>query len=437
MDNKKPKQKFSIRRAFDNKRFTAIFSVVLAVALWLVVITVIDPNQSRTIPVKVSYDYDATAYKTQGLDLINPPSRTINVQVSGDNSVIGGLTSSDLLVYPDYSTVTGSGDYTLKIEIEKSDSNKKYEITTGNEQYVEVTFDKVVTQKFPIQVSAVGVEPADGYYMDVPLCSPSEVTLSGPASEMSLIDTVSARVQLTEVRTESVIASVKLTYIDGNGKEVETKNVLSDYDQVEVTIPIYKIKELPVSIVYTGAPAGYDTAQLNAALSQSTIRVAGPAEQIDALSEYTCYVDLTKFKLGESVHCTVSLADGLRNIDSVQDITISFNTVGFITKTVTVTQIDIVNAAAGTTVSVPTERISSVTLIGKESELSALSQDSVIAQVDASPSNISVVRGQQNMPVKIIIPSSESIFATGAYTLLCDITTAAQEEAAQAPAPAA
>lgn len=180
MDNKKPKQKFSIRRAFDNKRFTAIFSVVLAVVLWLVVITVIDPNQSRTIPVKVSYDYDATAYKTQGLDLINPPSRTINVQVSGDNSVIGGLTSSDLLVYPDYSTVTGSGDYTLKIKIEKSDSNKKYEITTGNEQYVEVTFDKVVTQKFPIQVSAVGVEPADGYYMDVPLCSPSEVTLSGP-----------------------------------------------------------------------------------------------------------------------------------------------------------------------------------------------------------------------------------------------------------------
>ncbi len=437
MDNKTPKQKFSIGRAFDNKRFTAIFSVILSVALWLVVITVIEPDQTKTIPVKVSYDYNASSYKTQGLDIINPPSRTVNVQVSGDNSIIGGLSSGDLLVYPDYSSVTGAGEYTLKIKVEKSDANKKYEITATNDQYVNVTFDKVVTQKFPIQVSAGGVEPADGYYMDVPVCSPSEVTVSGPASEMTLIDTVSARVQLTEIRTESVIASVKLTYLDSSGKEVETKNVSSDYDQVEVTIPIYKIKELPVSIVYTGAPAGYDTTQLNAALSQASIRVAGPAEQIDALSEYTCYVDLTKFKLGESVHCNVSLNEGLRNIDSVQEITISFNTVGFITKTVTVTQIDVVNAAAGTTVTVPTQRIANVTLIGKESELSALSQESVIGQVDASPSNISVVRGQQNMPVKIIIPSSESIFATGAYTLLCDITTSAQEGGAQAPAPAA
>ena len=36
--------------------------------------------------------------------------------------------------------------------------------------------------------------------------------------------------------------------------------------------------------------------------------------------------------------------------------------------------------------------------------------------------NISVVRGQQNVPVRIVIPSSDSIFATGSYAVLCNIT---------------
>ena len=98
MENKQPntnkpqetpkKEKFRLGNAFDNKRFTSIFSVIASVILWLVVVTVIDPEQSQTFPVRISYDYDATAYKTQGLDMIKPPSRTINVRVTGDNSII-------------------------------------------------------------------------------------------------------------------------------------------------------------------------------------------------------------------------------------------------------------------------------------------------------------------------------------------------------------
>ena len=70
-------------------------------------------------------------------------------------------------------------------------------------------------------------------------------------------------------------------------------------------------------------------------------------------------------------------------------------------------------------------RINNMTLIGREDELAELSESSVVAQIDASPTNVSVTKGQQNMEVEIIVPGTETVFATGTYTVLCDISTGA------------
>ena len=41
----------------------------------------------------------------------------MNVRVTGNGSVVGGLEAGDLLVYPDYSSVTGAGTYLSLIHI--------------------------------------------------------------------------------------------------------------------------------------------------------------------------------------------------------------------------------------------------------------------------------------------------------------------------------
>ena len=102
---------------------------------------------------------------------------------------------------------------------------------------------------------------------------------------------------------------------------------------------------------------------------------------------------------------------------------VTFDTYGFATRTVTVSQITVVNAPSDTTVTVTTRRLSDVTLVGPEDELDALSEANVVAQVDASASNINVSKGQQSMPVTIVVPGSATVFATGSYEVLCDIDT--------------
>ena len=50
-----------------------------------------------------------------------------------------------------------------------------------------------------------------------------------------------------------------------------------------------------------------------------------------------------------------------------------------------------------------------------------LSADSVVAQIDCQSLNLTV--GQQTIAVSIQIPSSSRIFATGSYTVQCEVTS--------------
>ena len=120
----------------------------------------------------------------------------------------------------------------------------------------------------------------------------------------------------------------------------------------------------------------------------------------------------------------ISLPDGIRNLDALQSVDVTFDTYGFATRTVTVSQISVVNAPGDIAVTVTTRRLNDVTLVGPEEELNALSEANVVAQVDASAGNINVSKGQQSMPATIVVPGSDTVFATGSYEVLCDIDAA-------------
>lgn len=419
----------ALARLAGDKRVLALFSLLVAFFMWFVVISVVDPNQTVTVRyVPVNLEYNSAAYESYGLGIVEKPNMTVNVRVMGDGSVVGGLEAGDLLVYPDYSSVTGVGTYTLRLIVRRADTSiaaQQYEIEgIVSNNYITLTFDEMATKTFPVTVNVIGVEPAEGYFVDTPVASPAEVTLRGPESQMSQVDKVVANVALSGQRTESALATAQLEFWDKDGNVLTDTHITTDTEQVEVTIPVLKMKEVPITFEYTGVPQGYDTSVLGAQLSQETILIAGPAERVDALESVSAgFVDLTKFKLGETVTLSITLPEGIRNLDALQSVDVTFDTYGFATRTVTVSQITVVNAPSDTTVTVTTRRLSDVTLVGPEDELDALSEANVVAQVDASASNINVSKGQQSMPVTIVVPGSSTVFATGSYEVLCDIDT--------------
>ena len=194
--------------------------------------------------------------------------------------------------------------------------------------------------------------------------------------------------------------------------------ITADVEQVEVTVNIYKIKEVPLNIQYFGLPSGYDTTQLKATLSRSTIRIGGTEEQLEQITKIdTSYADMTKFDPGVTQSLTTQIPEGIINVDNVQTVVVSFNTTDFDSKTFAVTDIRPINTPKDVKVTVTTEAISEVKLVGKREELEELSPASIVAQVDVS--SITAGSGQTKVQVNIVVPGSQSVFAVGTYSVLC------------------
>ena len=102
------------------------------------------------------------------------------------------------------------------------------------------------------------------------------------------------------------------------------------------------------------------------------------------------------------------------------EVTVSFDTSAFSQKTVTVSDIRVVNEQQNREVTVLTRRIYDVTILGLADDVTALDASSVIAEIDAG--DLTLGEGQQTVPVTIRIPGSDSVFAVGSYTALIEIS---------------
>ena len=273
----------------DDRRFSIPLSILLAVALWMVVTMVINPNQSTTIyNVPVDFTYNSTSYTSKGLDIVNNPQKNVSLKLEGNGYDLSGLKAEDFVVYPDYSSVNGPGEVTLPLRVLVRDSASQVKASVNKDERVTVVFDSVEEKTFTVQVQASDLTIADGYKLQGTVASPSMVTVSGPASEVDRIDRIVARVEPSsdlENMSESKIKTVTLEAQDAEGEALSLQYTTMDTTVVDVTINIYQTKELPLVVNFINVPEGFDLNTLKYSLSQETMVVSGKPEALESLTE--------------------------------------------------------------------------------------------------------------------------------------------------------
>ncbi|MEG0804608.1 MAG: CdaR family protein, partial [Pygmaiobacter sp.] len=348
-----------------------------------------------------------------------------DVEVTGARSVIGGLDKNDILVYPQLTGVTEAGRYDLQLVATKVDSLLDYQISTNgiSPRTVSVRFDQIRTKKFVVEVDTTGVQPAQGYILDKAFATPSEITLSGPQKELSAVSKVVVQVDLAgEELSESRLTAGTIALYDRDNNPL-SKNLLTlDSENVEVTVPILKKATLPIKVEFAGVPEGLDTSIFKYTLSHTTINVAGPGAKLSEMQNLVIgYINIPKeFKLGGEYSFDVTLDKGFINLDNVTRVTVSFDTGALASKTVTVKDVRLINEPQNYNIRIETPRLYDVTIIGSKEEIASLGASDVIAQINAA--DITTEKGQQTVPVSILIPGSNTMFAIGSYTALIDIS---------------
>ena len=413
------------KNLLDDRRIRLALSVLGAIVAWMVVTIIVQPGTTNTIyNVPVDYTYDSAAYTSRGLSIVSAEDKTVNLKLSGDGYTIGGLSASDFVVYPDWSSVRDSGEKTLRLLVRGANGllNGVTVTMEGSDNTVDVVFDVVEEKTLPVTVTTNYLRIADGYILYSTDVSKENITLSGPSSELDKVTTCTAEVTYSGELDSSVTLATPLRFYTSGGTEVNFEYTELEESSVDVTLQVYKMATLPVNVSFINAPRDFDPSVLVYSLSKQTLNVAGPESQIEKLSTLSVgTIDLSTFALNKVYELPIELPGNIRLLDNISSITVSFDSSKLETKTMNLPAscVQVINLPATYQLTVETERLMNVILCGPKGAMETLTPEQVVIEIDAE--DFAVATGQQNIACRLYVPSNGKIFALGSYVLQCRI----------------
>lgn len=412
------KIKVNVARFFSSSRVRMVLSLLAAIIVWFIIAITVENNISRDIVgIPVSIDESASSLANINLQLSSVEETLVSVEVYGPRTVVGGLNKDSLVVKASLSGITGPGVWDLRLTVEKADPNADFQVRSFSPQSVSVSVDRQTTKTFDVKVNLQTPQIPDGFMMEQYSVSPQQVTVIASDENIAKIDHVGVDILPPEGQLESsVILTGTVALYDAQGRELPADNYYVSPQEVEVSIPILKMKTLPLVVDYVGVPPGFDKTSLTPVMSTSELQVAGPADQIDLITElHLGYVDLSELYPGKAIPFDIELPAGFLNIQNINTTLVNFPLDGYTQRTLSVDNITLINQPANFDVDVLTQALD-VQLIGPAELLEELTGDGVVAELDLSEHE--VTGGQYNLPVTIVIPGQDRMWAVGQYTVV-------------------
>lgn len=345
---------------FYNNRFLLVFSVVAAVALWLVVAVEYGPEVTETITVPITANF--SNFENQGLsafgyDNSDTKKYSVDVTVRGSRVIVN---SDDMVnkvaanLQLSSSGITGPNMYEFEIVVSKRDNNDtSFEIISHNAQ--EINYDENGLNRYKyyfdnkVQNAEKVVEPMidfggnydpDEYYIlgeDKWTFSPNvnrKITVSGPKTYVDEIVKVVAKKSIDKKinGSLSVQAEIQLLDKDGNNLLANSENYLTvSHKEITIEIPVYTVRRMNAHYSCINIPAKYIKEQINpfiVTFEPSAFKVAVPEASIKNTNYINAFtVDYSKLKSG--LNSFTVYTDEIENcifLDETEAITVTVDT---------------------------------------------------------------------------------------------------------------
>lgn len=399
----------------NNNTFLIIISLVASFTLWFYVNGYYNPEDTDSIyDVPVAINFEGSIPEQNGLTILDSENATVDITVSGPRVYLATLRRDSITVTADMDKVTSAGSYSLPIKIAIPNSDK-LTIIDQSIYSVNVEFDKQASKEVPIEIITKGELKAD-YMLDTITASPSVINLTGPAKLLDNIDSIPIEINVAPFTTTQTIKA-NVVVVDKNGDEVVNKNLTKDYDTVAVNIPVYKVKEVPITVALVNSSGGSDESIIKTEITPSTIRVA--ANEAD-LQEYTQLIlgtiDTAQYDSNSVINFEVVSPSGIRFIDEVSKVSVklSFDSYKSTTFSVPTTSLEYSNVPEGILPSTSVGNIS-VKFRGVPANIDALSPEDVTAHIDMN--TVTATTGTVSLPVTFTIKDHPNVGIIGKYTI--------------------
>ena len=267
-----------------------ITAVLFAIVLWFFVVSVNDPDNTRTIVVPVQV-VNADILESTNEYYVLSGKTTVTFQVTGKRSVLDRLTAANFSATADMNNLDRENSR-IPIEIQTL-SNASALTLSSKARYLDVTIGQKKDKKLVITGVAKGT-PADGFAVADTEVVPNIIRINGPSDVINRVVSAAAYVDV-EGMSSTISEAVVVKLLDENGAEVESSFLETNLTTVEVTANIRPIKSVAILIETKGElKEGLALGEVTA--EPERITVIGPSSVLNDLTEVvvpSSVIDLT------------------------------------------------------------------------------------------------------------------------------------------------
>jgi len=258
-----------------------IIALVFAVLLWWLVVNIDDPIDTKQYYTDVSVTNPEVITNAGKSYQILDDTKTITVTVKARRKVLDEIKSSHIIATADLREMQ---DSSVPIRVKVLGFEGNYESVTAYPQNIQVSVENTQKKTFPITTVSTG-SPRDGYVVGNMTASPKTVDISGPESMVAKISKVVARVDVSEISTDTTIET-ELIYYDAAENRIDKSLLSSNCDKngVSVFVDIWHTKKVNLEFDTSDVKPAKGYVFTGIEVEPQTIRVAGTTEQLNALT---------------------------------------------------------------------------------------------------------------------------------------------------------
>lgn len=367
----------------DNKIWTAVISVLIGFGLWFYVVTTNSTGFENTfynVPVNLQNE---SLLAERGLMIVENEVPDIDLKLAGNRTDINNLSSSNITVTADLSSIWEPGTVTLeyKISYPGNVSQSAVSVQERSPSRVTLKIEQRLTKAVPVEIQYEGNVP-EGYLVDKDniQLQTSELMITGPKSVLDQITKAQILVDL-EGQNQTLGGQFPFTLCNAENQPVDVALVSVPVEDIGLMVRILRVKTIPLTVTLeAGGGATVNTTEVK--VDPEVIRVSGP----DALLEGMETLNLGTIRLAEiaknqTVTLPITLPEGVNNETGVTEASVSLRFIALTTKVFHVSDIQVVNVPEGLEVDGLTQALD-VQLRGPKELMNALTEKDFTVTVD-------------------------------------------------------
>lgn len=405
-----------------NKIISLLLSAVIAISLWVYVVTTVTPEDSQWIRnIPVTFTNEDGLFSDRNLTLTKGRNATVDLKVYGKRQDLLKLNNSNITITVDLSDVLGPGSWPLryKVEMPETVSDNDISIESRSTYQIDVQVDLLSVKEVPVQAVFQG-SVADGYVQDSIELEYDTLEISGPQDQVSKVDHAEVVLERTNL-SKTVSDSLAYTLVDADGGEVVSDEIHCNVDKIGVMMTVSMVKELPLTVQFIDG-GGATEEHVVSSIEPSTITVKGSAEDLEGLNSLNIgNIDLSTVPTNTSYtgNFSIVLPDNMTNLTGEEMAKVTVELKNLKEKTFRVTNLELANTPSNLKATLGTVSLQ-IKLRGPSDVIDTITASNIRAVADLS--SVGTSTGQFSVPVDVYVDGFSDVGAMGSYNVLVSIS---------------